>query len=241
MMKWLALIKPTMIKPAPTKLDEAQQGETVQDDLSEDPKRIARRAMLRRFLIALLLASPSIGSWFSSNFVYARFDDAQQPVKTEMAGLRTDMADLERFVALFQANELSRGTFALLMAAVSADTKLRYLGDNLYRANSTSIGALRRAAAIVYPERWQATLKPYEEIVAQGYDSPETVQRLTDFENKVVADALSRITRDQARLNTLAETLEGYERRRQRVASALTYLAVALSIFLFAFQLRSSK
>lgn len=241
MMKWLTKIKPAGTKPDETKPDETKPDGSVQDDLSESPKRTARRALLRRFLIALLLASPSIGSWFSSNLVYARFDDAQQPVKTEMARLKADMADLERFVGLFQANELSRGTFALLMAAVSADAKLRYLGDNLYRANSTSIGALRRAATIVYPDRWQTTLKPYEEIVAQGYDSPETVQRLTDFENKVVGDALSRITRDQARLNTLAETLEGYERRRQRVASALTYLAVALSIFLFAFQLRFSK
>lgn len=213
---------------------------TKQDGAPESSKRAARRALLRRFMLALLLALPSIGSWLSTNVVYARFDELQQPMKAEMAHLKTEMADLERFVGLFQANELSRGTFALLMAAVSADVNLKYLGDNLYRANSTSIGALRRAAAIVYPGRWQATLKPYEEIVAQGYDSPETVQQLTDFENKVVADALSQITHDQARLNALTEILEKSERRRQFVASALTYLAVALSIFLFAFRLRSS-
>ena len=147
------------------------------------------------------------------------------------------MSDLERFVAQFQANELGRGTLNLLMTAVSADMQLRYLGDNLYRANSASIGSLRRAAAIVYPERWQAVLKPYEETLARGYDSPAVVQQLQEFENKVIADALSTITRDQQRLNELGAAIERYERWRGFIASTLAYLAIALSIALFVFRL----
>jgi hypothetical protein len=122
------------------------------------------------------------------------------------------MRDLERFVAQFQANELGRGTLNLLMTAVSADMRLRYLGDNLYRANAASIGALRRAAAIVYPERWQTVLEPYEETNVRGYDSPDAVQRLQEVENEVIADTLSTITRDQERIDALNAAHARYER-----------------------------
>jgi hypothetical protein len=193
--------------------------------------------LLSRFLVALLFAAPSIGSWFSSNIIYLRLDDLERPLKAEMATLRAGMSDLERFVAQFQANELGRGTLNLLMTAVSADMQLRYLGDNLYRANSASIGSLRRAAAIVYPDRWQAVLKPYEETIARGYDSPDAVQRLQEFENRVIADALATITRDQERINALNAAHERYERWRGFIASTLAYLAIALSITLFVFRL----
>ena len=191
-------------------------------------------------MVALLFALPSIGSWLSTNVVYLRLDELQQPVKAEIATLKTEISDLERFVTQFQGNELSRATLNLLMSAVSAEMQLRYIGDNLYRASSVSIGSLRRAAAIVYPDRWQATLKPYEETIAQGYDSPSVVQKLQEFENKVVADALSRISRDQERINVLADLHDEYERKRRFIAGTLTYLAIAVSIFLFAFRLYTS-
>lgn len=203
----------------------------------EAPKRSAVRVFLRRFLVALLFAAPSIGSWFTSNVVYLRLDELERPLKTESMTLKARMTDLERFVAQFQANELGRGTLNLLMTAVSADMKLRYLGDNLYRANAVSIGSLRRAAAIVYPKDWQSVLKPYEETIAQGYDSPAAVQRLQELENKVIADALSAIARDQERLGVLDAARERYEWWRGFIASTLAYLAVALSIILFVFRL----
>lgn len=199
-----------------------------------------RRALYRRLLLALLFVTPSIGSWFSTNIVYAKLDEWQEPMRTEVAKLKTEMSDLERFVAQFQANELGRGTLNLMMAAVSADMKLRYLGDNLYRASSVSIGSLRRAAAVIYPGQWRATLKPYEDIIAQGYDSPEAVQQLQAFENKVIADALSTITRNQARIDALAGQQEGYDRLRRYVATSLAYLAAGLSIFLFVFKVHTS-
>ena len=208
------------------------------DALPDAPGPSAVRVFFRRLLVALLFAAPSIGSWFSSNVIYLRIDELERPVKQELATLKAGMSDLERFVAQFQANELGRGTLNLLMTAVSADVKLRYLGDNLYRANAASIGSLRRAAAIVYPERWQAVLKPYEDTIAQGYDSPAVIQRLQTFENKLIADALSAITRDQERINALSASHERYERWRGFIASTLAYLAVALSIALFVFRLR---
>ncbi len=173
------------------------------DTVSDPSGWDGRRGLRRRLMVALLFALPSIGSWLSTNVVYLRLDELQQPVKAEIATLKTEISDLERFVTQFQGNELSRTTLNLLMSAVSAEMQLRYIGDNLYRASSVSIGSLRRAAAIVYPDRWQATLKPYEETIAQGYDSPSVVQKLQEFENKVVADALSRISRDQERINVL--------------------------------------
>jgi len=211
-----------------------------QDTAADPSERATRRALLRRLLLALLFAAPSIGSWFSTNVIYMRLDELQQPMKTEVASLKAEISDLERFVTQFQANELSRGTLNLLMTAVSADMQLRYLGDNLYRANSVSIGSLRRAAAIIYPDRWQATLKPYEEIIAQGYDNPAAVQQLQEFENKVIADALSKISRDQERINALSVVHDDYERLRRFIASTLAYLAVALSTFLFVFRLHST-
>jgi len=210
---------------------------STEDALPEAAKPSAVRIFLRRFLVAVLFAAPSIGSWFSSNVIYLRIDELERPLKKEAETLRANMSDLERFAAQFQANELGRGTLNLLMTAVSADMRLRYLGDNLYRANSASIGSLRRAAAIVYPERWQAVLKPYVETIAQGYDSPAAVQRLQEFENEVIADALSTITRGQQRLNELSAAIERYERWRGFIASTLAYLAVALSIVLFVFRL----
>lgn len=203
----------------------------------EAPKRSVVRVFLRRFLVALLFAAPSIGSWFTSNVIYLRLDELERPLKTESVALKARMSDLERFVAQFQANELSRATLNLLMAAVSADMKLRYLGDSLYRANAVSIGSLRRAAAIVYPKEWQSVLKPYEETLAQGYDSPAAVQRLQEFENKVIADALSAITRDQQRINVLDAEHARYEWWRGFIASTLAYFAVAASIILFVFRL----
>lgn len=210
---------------------------TTKDALADAPKTSSMKAFFRRALLALLFAAPSIGSWFSSNVIYLRIDELQHPLKAEIATLKSNMSDLERFVAQFQANELGRGTLNLLMAALSADMKLRYLGDNLYRANAASIGSLRRAAAIVYPDRWQAVLKPYEEVMRQGYDSPAAVERLQEFENKVIADALAKITRDQERLDALGTRVERYERWRGFIASTLAYLAVALSIALFVFRL----
>jgi hypothetical protein len=210
---------------------------SMDDALPEAQKPSAVRVILRRFLVALLLTAPSIGSWFTSNVIYMRLDELERPLKTELATLKAGMSDLERFVAQFQANELGRGTLNLLMVAVSAEIKLRYLGDNLYRANAASIGSLRRAAAIVYPEGWQAVLKPYEDTIAQGYDSPAAVQRLQELENKVMADALSAITRDQERINALNDAHDRYERWRGFIASTLAYLAVALSIILFVFRL----
>ena len=210
------------------------------DTVSDPSGWDGRRGLRRRLMVALLFALPSIGSWLSTNVVYLRLDELQQPVKAEIATLKTEISDLERFVTQFQGNELSRATLNLLMSAVSAEMQLRYIGDNLYRASSVSIGSLRRAAAIVYPDRWQATLKPYEETIAQGYDSPSVVQKLQEFENKVVADALSRISRDQERINVLADLHDEYERKRRFIAGTLTYLAIAVSIFLFAFRLYTS-
>lgn len=208
-----------------------------QDAAAAPSGRTAKGGLQRRLLVALLFALPSIGSWLSTNVVYLRLDELQQPVKVEIATLKTEISDLDRFVTQFQGNELGRATLNLLMSAVSAEMQLRYLGDNLYRASAVSIGSLRRAAAIIYPDRWQATLKPYEETIAQGYDSPSVVQKLQEFENKVVADALSRISRDQERIDALTEVHDGYERKRRFIASTLTYLAIALSVFLFAFRL----
>ncbi len=210
------------------------------DTVSDPSGWDGRRGLRRRLMVALLFALPSIGSWLSTNVVYLRLDELQQPVKAEIATLKTEISDLERFVTQFQGNELSRTTLNLLMSAVSAEMQLRYIGDNLYRASSVSIGSLRRAAAIVYPDRWQATLKPYEETIAQGYDSPSVVQKLQEFENKVVADALSRISRDQERINVLTDLHDEYERKRRFIAGTLTYLAIAVSIFLFAFRLYTS-
>ena len=210
---------------------------TKEDAFPEAAEPSAVRVFLRRLLVALLFAAPSVGSWLSSNVIYLRLDELERPLKTELATLKAGMSDLERFVAQFQANELGRGTLNLLMTAVSADMSLRYLGDYLYRANAASIGSLRRAAAIVYPVRWQTVLKPYEETIARGYDTPTVVQQLQEFENKLVADALSTITRDQARLNELGTAIERYERWRGFIASTLAYLAVALSIALFVFRL----
>lgn len=210
-----------------------------QDTVPETAGRTDKGGLRHRLLVAFLFALPSIGSWLSTNVVYLRLDELQQPVKAEIAKLKVEISDLDRFVTQFQGNELSRATLNLLMSAVSAEMRLRYLGDNLYRASSVSIGSLRRAATIIYPDRWQATLKPYEETIAQGYDSPSVVQQLQEFENKVIADALSKISRDQERINALTELHDEYERRRRFIASTLTYLAIALSIFLFAFRLHT--
>ena len=63
---------------------------------------------------------------------------------------------------------------------------------------------------------------------------------MQEFENKVVADALSRISRDQERINVLTDLHDEYERKRRFIAGTLTYLAIAVSIFLFAFRLYTS-
>ena len=54
------------------------------------------RVFLRRLLVALLFAAPSIGSWLSSNVIYLRLDELERPLRTEMATLKAGMSDLER-------------------------------------------------------------------------------------------------------------------------------------------------
>lgn len=190
------------------------------------------------FLVSLILALPSLGSWISGNVVYRVLDNWQQPVRSEISELEVQNDDLTRFVTMFQANELSRATLNLTLAALSADMKLRYVGDQLYRAQSASMGSLRRAAAILHPAGWNDRMKPYEAMVHNGYDTPEAVNALQDFENGLVAEALSRVTDNQARINTLSALDDRYQAWRSFLKETFLYLAVALSIFLFFFELR---
>ncbi|WP_137113560.1 MULTISPECIES: hypothetical protein [Mesorhizobium] len=159
-------------------------------------------------------------------------------MRTEITELEGQNDDLTRFVTMFQANELSRATLNLTLAALSADMRLRYVGDQLYRSQSASMGSLRRAAAILHPSRWNDTMKPYEDAVHAGYDTPEAVSKLQDFENDLVAEALSRVTNNQARINALSALNDHYERWRSFLKETFLYMAVALSIFLFFFELR---
>ena len=66
------------------------------DALAEAPKPSAVRVFLRRFLLALLFAAPSIGSWVSSNVIYLRIDELERPLKKEAETRRVEMSDLER-------------------------------------------------------------------------------------------------------------------------------------------------
>ncbi|MGC4024956.1 MAG: hypothetical protein QM744_07255, partial [Mesorhizobium sp.] len=185
-----------------------------------------------------ILALPSIGSWISGNVVYRVLDGWQEPVRSEITELQGQNDDLTKFVTMFQANELSRATLNLTLAALSADMRLRYVGDQLYRSQSASMGSLRRAATILHPSGWNETMKPYEDAVHGGYDTPEAVNKLQDFENNLVAEALSRVTNNQARINTLSALNDHYERWRSFLKETFLYMAVALSIFLFFFELR---
>jgi hypothetical protein len=189
-------------------------------------------------LVSLILALPSMGSWVSGNIVYRVLDNWQQPVRSEIAKLEGQNDDLSRFVTMFQANELSRATLNLTLAALSADMKLRYVGDRLYRSQSASMGSLRRAAAILHPSGWDDRMKPYETMVQNGYDTPEIVSALQDFENGLLAEALSRVTDNQARINMLSALNDRYEAWRSFLKETFLYFAVALSIFLFFFELR---
>jgi len=192
-------------------------------------------------LVSIILALPSIGSWISGNVVYRVLDNWQRPVRTEIVELEGQNDDLTKFVTMFQANELSRATLNLTLAALSADMRLRYVGDQLYRSQSASMGSLRRAAAILHPSGWNDTMRPYEDMVRNGYDTPEAVGRLQEFENNLVAEALSRVTDNQARINSLSELNDHYERWRSFLRESFLYMAVALSIFLFFFELRKKS
>jgi hypothetical protein len=75
-------------------------------------------------------------------------------------------------------------------------------------------------------------------MVQSGYDTPEAVNTLQEFENGLVAEALAQVTNNQARINALSFLNDRYESWRSFLKETFLYLAVALSIFLFFFELR---
>ncbi len=194
-----------------------------------------------RFLDALIITSPSVLAWIGGTIVELAVERDLRPVKSELGSIQTEMSDLDRFLTRFENNELDRGALLLLMNAASADMPLRYRSDQLYRVNVNAIGSLRRTAAIVYPDSWQEVMKPYEEIVAQDYDTPDAVASLQNIENGVIAAAKARLVRDQQRFNALADTSENYERRRGYINRTLQYLGFVLSIFLFFYKQPAPK
>ncbi len=59
------------------------------DTVSDPSGWDGRRGLRRRLMVALLFALPSIGSWLSTNVVYLRLDELQQPVARKQTEIMT--------------------------------------------------------------------------------------------------------------------------------------------------------
>ena len=84
-----------------------------------------------------------------------------------------------------------------------------------------------------WESRWFADGKEYRENLHQDFKV-----RTLDGVDGLLAEALSRVTDNQARINMLSALNDRYEAWRSFLKETFLYFAVALSIFLFFFELR---
>lgn len=125
----------------------------------------------------------------------------------------------------------SLSSLAVGLTSTGATDPMKYALDKLYRLNAA--GSLRRIAAAVYPDSWKSHTADYDALVASDYGDPATVQKLTDAENRLVQDALSRITIRQVESNRMSERIERLESRKSKLQTVLNGLMYVLTVVVF--------
>lgn len=206
-------------------------------------RRDARRrlratgALLKRFVwnratfSAILLSSPAILTAIGS-YAMSRSVDAEIAELNQQRDRMTETSrQLELFTRDVERYQLDRASLLLVMAGQDSDQRLRYALDKLFRLNAQ--GSMRRVAATLYPDGWQARMSPYEELVQQDYAQPEAVQQLQSFESSMIADASRQLTTLQEGVNGISARIDAATAFKTTILSIANSLMYILTIMLF--------
>lgn len=191
-----------------------------------------------RLGLGLIISSPAIFSWLAGLTVEVSVDRRLRPIEAQIESVKSESALLDAFVARFEQSELERGTLNLLMTATNAQPQLRYLGDRVYRVNAASIGSLRRAASVVYPDSWQQMLQPYQQKLDEGYSTPEAVAELQAVDNDVMMKSRQRLTDNLQRQIALESQAGALQDQRRWMTMILQPLGLICSLMAFVYNLK---
>lgn len=198
-----------------------------------NPARLTFRRLVwnRATFSAVLLSSPAILTAIGS-FAMSRSVDAEIAALTQQRDKMTETSrQLDGFTRDVERFQLDRGSLLLVMAGQDSDAKLRYALDKLFRLNAQ--GSMRRVAATLYPDAWKTRMAPYEEIVQQDYDQPDTVQQLQSFESGMIADASRQLTTLQERINGVSAQIDAATALKTMILSIGNSLMYILTIMIF--------
>ena len=186
----------------------------------------------RTTFLALLFVSPAILATVGS-FTMSRWLDDDIARLTRQRDQQQEFArDLDLFTREVERYQLDRASLLLVLAGQNSDTQLRYVLDQLYRMNAQS--SLRRVVATLYPSDWQQRMQRTDELLQSDYNGDKAaVDELQVTETSVIADARAALTKAQANINVLSDTIDEKTSMRSSIVLVGAYLTQLLTIGLF--------
>lgn len=185
----------------------------------------------RTTLSAVLIASPAILSAIGTFAMSASLDRRIARFAGERDTLSRDLGALDGHTRSFETLQLGRGALLLVMNGTQAEMRFKYLLDRLFRQNAKQ--AMRRMAAIVHPQDWQARMGAYEALVDQEYGDVNAVQNLQAIESAMVLQAGERLTALQLRHNIVSGRIDKIESLKAQLTAIIASLTSALTIVIF--------
>jgi len=185
----------------------------------------------RTTLSAILIASPAILSSIATFAMSNSLDRRIGRFTTEREQLVRDLGALDGHTRTFETLQLGRGALLLVMNGSQADMRFKYLLDRLFRQNAKQ--AMRRMAAIVHPQSWQARMAAYDALVDKEYSDAGTVQNIQAIESTMVLEAGERLTALQLRQNIVSGRIDKIESLKGQFTAVLASLTSALTIVIF--------
>jgi hypothetical protein len=185
----------------------------------------------RTTLAAILIASPAILSSIATFAISNSLDRRAARFASERDGLARDLGALDGHVKTFESLQLGRGALLLVMNGTQAEMRLKYLLDQLFRQNAKQ--AVRRMAAIVHPQDWQARMAVYDALVDRDYGDADAVQEIQALESTMVMAAGERLTALQLRHNVVSGRIDKIESIKGQITAVLASLTSALTIVIF--------
>lgn len=185
----------------------------------------------RTTLVAILIASPAILSSVATFAISSSLDRRIARFTTERDSITRDLGGLDGHVKTFETLQLGRGALLLVMNGTQAEMRLKYLLDQLFRQNAKQ--AMRRMAAIVHPQDWQARMAAYDALVDRDYRDADAVHNIQALESTMVLAAGERLTALQLRHNIVSGRIDKIESIKGQITAILASLTSALTIVIF--------
>lgn len=185
----------------------------------------------RTTLSAMLIASPAILSSLGTFAMSNSLDRRIARFSAERDTLNRDLGALDGHTRSFETLQLGRGALLLVMNGTQAEMQFKYLLDRLFRQNAKQ--AMRRMAAIVHPQAWQARMAVYDALVDQEYSDAGTVRNIQALESAMVQEAGAHLTALQLRHYIVSGRIDKIESLKGQLTAVIASLTSALTIVIF--------